>query len=96
MAAPIEKVIHGHLTRTRVRRESGPEYTVTVDVGIFEEKLETITKRKPGRTYVEVLVWEGPEAVGEPLAEWELPHSFRYSLDGAACLAVAQTHFPEA
>lgn len=91
---PVAKVISGHMTHTRVRRVKGDPYEVTVDVGIFTEQPKKVTKHRPGRTFVEVLVWEGPEATGEPLAEWELPHELRYSLDEAARLAVAQTRFP--
>lgn len=93
---PVKKIVDGHMTHTRVRRERGAPYEVTVDVGVFKEQLKKITKHHPGRTFVEVMVWEGPEATGEPLAEWELPYQLRYSLDEAARLAVAQTRFPAA
>jgi hypothetical protein len=93
---PRVEVIDGHMTHTRVRRERGPEYEVYVDVGIFEEKLKMVKRRRPGREFVEVLVWTGEEATGEPLAEWELPVQLRYDLDAAARLAVAQTCFPAA
>lgn len=50
---------------------------------------------RPGYIYVEVEVWEGSEATGEPYDVWELPYTFRYSLDAAARLAVRQTSWPD-
>lgn len=43
------------------------------------------------RGYVEALVFEGPTAEGEPLAEWELPNQLRYHLEDCARIANAQT-----
>lgn len=54
----------------------------------------TDARGRPGYIYVEVEVWEGPEATGEPYDVWELPHTLRYSLDDAALLAVRQTPWP--
>lgn len=48
---------------------------------------------KPGYIFVESLVYVGPVKVGEPVSDWELPHTYRYDLSGAARLAVAQTDF---
>lgn len=48
---------------------------------------------RPGYIYVEVEVWEGAEVTGEPYDVWELPYTFRYSLDAAARLAVRQTRW---
>jgi hypothetical protein len=56
----------------------------------------TRVRREPGRTFVEVIVWAGKEATGDPVAEWELPVQLRYDLDLAARQAVAQTCFPAA
>lgn len=76
MSAQVtEKVINGHMTRTRTR-------------------LEKASGARPGRIFVEVLVWQGQEATGEPLAEWEMPHVYRYDHHAAARQAVAQTRFP--
>jgi len=52
------------------------------------------TGHRPGYYYVEVLIWEGTEATGEPLGEWEMPKEYRYDHEGAARLAVAQQRFP--
>lgn len=87
-----EEVIHGHMTHTRVRREKGKPYEVTV-FDWHDQPIGTVTKHHPGRTFVEVLVWKGEEAAGEPVAEWEMPYQLRYDLDEAARLAVAQTRF---
>lgn len=93
---PTVAVIDGHMTYTRTRREQGKPYTVTVDVGIISEKLRNITKHHPGRVFVEVLVWAGAEATGDPVAEWEMPFVYRYDHNAAARQAVAQTRFPAA
>jgi len=43
------------------------------------------------RGFVEALVYAGPVAEGEPLAEWEMPNQLRYNLDAVALTAEAQT-----
>lgn len=93
---PTVTVIDGHMTHTRTRRERGDPYEITVDTGIFSEHLVKITKYRVGRIFVEVLVWAGTEATGDPVAEWEMPHVYRYDHDAAARQAVAQTTFPAA
>lgn len=59
-------------------------------------RLEKSKGARPGRIFVEVLVYSGKEATGEPVAEWEMPHVYRYDHDAAARQAVAQTRFPAA
>lgn len=43
------------------------------------------------RSYVEAIVYAGPTAEGEPVAEWEFPISFRYDLQLAIDTADRQT-----
>lgn len=93
---PYSTVIDGHMMEVRVRRERGAPYQEPVFDLWTDKMIGTVTKHHPGRTYVEAIVWQGEEATGEPLAEWELPYQLRYDLDGAARLAVAQTRFPAA
>lgn len=88
------EIINGRMTVTRVRRIKGAEYKVTVDrENLFGKVVGTqeITKRKPGYDCVEVLVYDGPKAEGEPVGEWEMPIQLRYSLHDAALLAERQT-----
>lgn len=49
--------------------------------------------REKGRQYMEVLVFAGEKAEGEPVGEWEMPVLPDY--DGAAATAVRQTKFDE-
>lgn len=53
------------------------------------------TKEEGGGLYVQSLVYGGPKAEGEPVAEWVLPIQLRYALSDAAHLAVRQTDFSE-
>lgn len=88
------EVVNGRMTVTQVRREKGKPYTVILeDAGYFGEPLppREIVKHHPGRTFVEILVYAGPEAEGEPVGEWEFPHTWRYDLAGAARQAERQT-----
>jgi hypothetical protein len=80
------EVIRGRMTVTQVRREKGEEYEAWVPVSIFSDRSKPVTKRHPGRTYVEVLVYSGPQETGEPI-EWEMPLGFRYELVQAARIA---------
>jgi len=92
--APHRKVVNGRMTVTRVRRAVGRPYTVYIEQSSFSGKElppKAVTKRHPGRILVETLVYAGPEEEGDPIAEWEFPHTFRYDLDAAARLGEAQT-----
>lgn len=89
-----DEVIEGHFTRTRNRMRKGTPYTEMIYDWNDNPTGQTITKHRPGYLYVEVLIWEGEEATGEPLGEWEMPHVYRYDHHGAAVLAVAQQTFP--
>lgn len=78
---------------------STPRTTDKVINGHFTRTRNRLDKGRgkgTGRVFVEVLVWQGKEATGEPLAEWEMPHVYRYDHDAAARQAVAQTRFPSA
>jgi hypothetical protein len=50
-------------------------------------------RRGNGRDYVEVLVYKGTTRESELVAEWEMPHTFRYSHHLVAQIAEAQTEF---
>jgi hypothetical protein len=52
-------------------------------------------KDEGGGLYVQVLVYGGSKAEGEPVAEWVMPIQLRYALSDAAHLAVRQTDFSE-
>jgi hypothetical protein len=68
MTAYVSKlVIDGHMTHTRLRRETGRGQ------------------------YLEVLVYAGEKAEGEPVGEWDMPVLIDY--DGVATIAVKQTKF---
>lgn len=90
---PRVEVIDGHMTHTRVRRERGKPYEETI-YNWNDQPVGSRTKHHPGREFVEVIVWQGEKATGDPVAEWELPVQLRYDLDLAARQAVAQTRFP--
>lgn len=47
------------------------------------------------RSFVEAIVYPGPKAEGEPVAEWEFPISFRYDLQLAIDTADRQTKLEE-
>lgn len=88
----LKQVHRGRMTVTQVRLKKAVEATEERSPnGLFGEARRTITPRRPGYLYVEVLVYPTAKEEGEPVGEWEMPIQLRYHLAEAARLAELQT-----
>lgn len=87
----------GQRAASKRARKGRPTVGKVVNREVIDGRATVAQARRTKREglHVEVLVYPGPVAEGEPVAEWVMPIQLRYALSDAAKMAVHQTKFPE-